>query len=108
MGIAAGLMGFGLGGRYFHAPFLTEPAFTLKAIATRQIDAVAQAFPLAEAMADPQALIARRDLAVIVISTPNETHAPLAEAALKAGKHVVIDKPFCLSLAEADLSADRL
>jgi len=38
-------------------------------------------------------LIASPDLDVIVIATPNDTHAPLAAAALHAGKHVVVDKP---------------
>jgi scyllo-inositol 2-dehydrogenase (NADP+) len=48
---------------------------------------------------------------LVVISSPNRTHFPLAEAALRAGKHVVIDKPFTVSLEEADaliaLAADR-
>src|SRR5450631_1544312 len=35
------------------------------------------------------------------IATPNISHAPLARAALNAGKHVVVDKPFTLALAEA-------
>ncbi|MBV8574595.1 MAG: Gfo/Idh/MocA family oxidoreductase, partial [Acetobacteraceae bacterium] len=42
------------------------------------------------------------DLDIVVIPTPNHTHAPLAEAALRAGKHVVVDKPFALDTSEAD------
>jgi scyllo-inositol 2-dehydrogenase (NADP+) len=46
-----------------------------------------------------------------VISTPNHTHFPLARAALEAGKHVVVDKPFTATVAEADaliaLAAER-
>ena len=39
---------------------------------------------------------------LIVISTPNDQHFPLAKAALEAGKHVVVDKPFTVTVAEAD------
>ncbi|MEO9373642.1 Gfo/Idh/MocA family oxidoreductase, partial [Pseudomonas aeruginosa] len=38
---------------------------------------------------------------LIVIPTPNETHFPLAKAALEAGKHVVVDKPFTVTLSQA-------
>lgn len=50
---------------------------------------------------DPAALIARDDIDLVVVATPNATHAPLARAAIMAGKHVVIDKPFALDLIEA-------
>ena len=47
---------------------------------------------------------ALQDAAVqlIVVGTPNETHFALAKQALLAGKHVVIDKPFAATSAEAD------
>lgn len=48
-----------------------------------------------EALADPQ-------VDVIVLATPNATHAKLSVAALQAGKHVVTDKVMCLDLAECD------
>jgi predicted dehydrogenase len=41
-------------------------------------------------------------LDLVIISTPPNTHAALAEQALRAGKHVVVEKPFCLSLEDAD------
>ena len=42
------------------------------------------------------------DVDAVIISTPHYTHAPLGIAAAKAGKHVMVEKPFVLSLAEAD------
>jgi len=51
---------------------------------------------------DPAGLIADPDIDLIVVSTPNHSHYPLAKAALEAGKHVVIDKPFAVTLGEAD------
>ncbi|MFP1452077.1 Gfo/Idh/MocA family oxidoreductase [Escherichia coli] len=41
------------------------------------------------------------DIDLIVIPTPNDTHFPLAKAALEAGKHVVVDKPFTVTLSQA-------
>jgi predicted dehydrogenase len=43
---------------------------------------------------------------LVVIATPNESHFPLAAAALQAGKHVVVDKPFTVTLAEARALAE--
>jgi predicted dehydrogenase len=47
-------------------------------------------------------LIARRDLDVIDITTPNTLHAPMAVAALEAGKHVLCEKPIATSAVEAE------
>lgn len=47
------------------------------------------------------AALAAPDIELIVIATPNDTHGPLAQAALAAGKHVVIDKPLTTTTAEA-------
>src|SRR3546814_20727007 len=61
--------------------------------------------------ADADAIIAGPDIDLVVIATPNPTHAPLACAAIAAGKHVVIDKPLALDAGEgavvAALAADR-
>src|SRR3712207_8510881 len=38
----------------------------------------------------------------IVVATPNHTHYDVADAALRAGKHVVVDKPFAVSAQEAE------
>jgi scyllo-inositol 2-dehydrogenase (NADP+) len=63
---------------------------------------VAARHPSAEAVADPAMLIARDDIDLVAISTPTDTHEPLARAALEAGKHVVLDKPFAALPEQAD------
>jgi scyllo-inositol 2-dehydrogenase (NADP+) len=89
--VRAGLIGHGLGGRAFHEPLIRAAGrLSLDAIATTR------------SMPDPAGLIADPGIDLIVISTPNHSHYPLAKAALAAGKHVVIDKPFTVTLAEAD------
>ena len=46
-------------------------------------------------------MLAQAKLDVVVVATPNDTHVPLAEQCLRAGKHVVIDKPVAVSSSEA-------
>jgi len=50
---------------------------------------------------DPDKLAADPDVDLAVVITPHNTHAPLALKCLKAGKHVVTEKPFCITVAEA-------
>ncbi len=47
-------------------------------------------------------MIQRRDIDVVTVAVPNNLHAPLAIDALKAGKHVIVEKPLCLTIAEAE------
>jgi predicted dehydrogenase len=106
--IRVALIGFGLAGRVFHAPLIAATAgLTLAVVGSRQRERVTSAYPDAEAIPDPQTAIERRDVDLVVIATPNDSHAPLADAALRAGKHVVVDKPFTITLAEARLLAER-
>lgn len=104
--IGVAVIGFGLGGRVFHAPFVSAvPGLRLEAIVQRKGDEAAKAYPfdqtgvrilrsVAEALSD-------KGVRLVVVSTPNETHFALAKQALEAGKHVVIDKPFSATSEEA-------
>jgi len=60
----------------------------------------------ARAYADAEALVTAADVDVVHLCTPNHLHAPLAHAALAAGKHVVCEKPLALDAAEAVRLAD--
>ncbi|MBF8221383.1 oxidoreductase [Halomonas sp. 328] len=100
--IQVGLVGYGFASQVFHAPLIqATPGLTLAAVATSDAAKVNAALPAVAVEADPEALFARKEIDLVVIPTPNETHYPLARAALEAGKHVVVDKPFTLDLAEA-------
>jgi predicted dehydrogenase len=99
--IRVALVGFGYAGRVFHAPLITATSgLALTVIGTRR-SAKETGYPHAIAVSDPSAAVRHPEADLVVIATPNERHAPLAEAALRAGKHVVVDKPFTVSLAEA-------
>jgi predicted dehydrogenase len=96
------LIGYGYAGRVFHAPLIRAvQGLSLDFVASRDAARVHADLPDVEVIDDPlrAAIDQRADL--IVIASPNDSHAPLARAALQAGRNVVVDKPFTLSLAEA-------
>jgi len=96
--INVGMIGYGLAGASFHAPLIAAvERLKLAAIVTSRKDQVERDHPGVAVVASAEALIADPGIDLIVIATPNDLHAPLAHAALKAGKHVVIDKPFALN-----------
>ncbi len=100
--IGVGVIGFGLGGRVFHAPFVSAvPGLKLVSILQRKGDEAAKAYSSARIDRSLDDLLADKSIELVVVSTPNETHFPLAKRALEAGKHVVIDKPFTAASAEA-------
>ncbi|MCE8018138.1 oxidoreductase [Halomonas sp. MCCC 1A17488] len=99
-----GLIGFGIAGRIFHAPLIqATPGLELLAVVSSSPERVHEALPEVEVLPKAAALFARSDIDLVVIASPNETHFPLAKAAMAAGKHLVIDKPFTVSLSEARL-----
>jgi predicted dehydrogenase len=106
--LGVGLVGYGFAGQTFHAPLIAAaPGLTLTAVASSAPDRVAADWPGLPVEASPAALFARDDIALAVIATPNASHYPLASAALAAGKHVVVDKPFTVNLAEAVALRDQ-
>ena len=101
MTINVALLGYGLAGASFHAPLIAvEPRLRIARVMTSRGDQVARAFPSAIVSTDAASAIGAPDIDLVVIATPNNTHAPLACGALLAGKHVVIDKPFVGDAAE--------
>ena len=100
--LKVGLIGYGYAGKTFHAPLIAAvPALELAAVASSDAAKVHADWPGVTVLATPAELIARDDLDLVVIATPNDTHHPLARAALLAGRHVVVDKPFTVALDDA-------
>lgn len=97
-----GVVGYGFATKTFHAPLIAGvPGLRLTAISSSDPGKVKADWPDVSTETTPEALFARPDIDLVVIPTPNETHFPLARAALAAGKHVVVDKPFTVTRAEA-------
>lgn len=100
--INVGVIGYGLGGRVFHAPFVNAVAgLRLAAIMQRKGDEAANAYPGTKIARSVDELLADNSIQLVVVSTPNATHFDLASQVLEAGKHVVIDKPFAATSKEA-------
>ena len=103
--IQVGIVGYGLSGQIFHGALLeTLSAFEVQGIVTndaakRQL--AAEHFPAAMIYDDIDRLLSQKSIDVVVIATPNRFHHSLAKKALLAGKHVVVEKPFTVSVAEA-------
>lgn len=106
------LVGFGYAGRTFHAPLIDAcPDLRLHSIVSSRPDEVHALWPDVRVTPGMAAVLADPEIDLVVLATPNDLHAPQARAALEAGKAVVIDKPFALSLTEArgvsELARDR-
>jgi predicted dehydrogenase len=98
------LIGYGTGGAVFHAPLVAAaPDLELAAVVTSNPErqaSVQSRYPGAEILEHPdQVWAGGYDL--VVITTPNREHVPLARTALEAGIPVVIDKPVAPTAAEA-------
>lgn len=98
-----GLIGFGLAGSTFHAPVFTGSGrFRLRAVVTSRAGEVHSQYPETEVCASTEELLDLPDIDAVVIASPNATHYAAAAAALKSGRHVVIDKPWVVSSQEGE------
>lgn len=101
--IRVGLIGYGLSGSVFHAPLIAavEGLQLTRVVSTRPAKVLGD-YPAVHVDADVDTLLAAADVDLVVVTTPNPTHFAYAQKALAAGKHVIVEKPFVNSLAEAD------
>lgn len=104
--INVGLIGFGMAGSVFHAPFITNvPGLHLSKIRETRQENIAVAnkrYPEATIVDNVKAIFEDAAIDLVVLATPNSSHLSLAKEALQAGKHVVVEKPFTVTSAEAD------
>src|SRR5712692_6596013 len=100
--IRVALIGYGYAGRTFHAPLVrTTPGLELVAVSSSRPDRVSADLPGVDVVASALDLFTTSSVDLIVIATPPDSHAPLVAAALRAGKHVVVDKPIAPTLQDA-------
>ncbi|NLO70303.1 MAG: Gfo/Idh/MocA family oxidoreductase [Porphyromonadaceae bacterium] len=104
--IKTGIIGYGLSGRVFHAPFIdVVEGFELTAISTTNKDGIKlikQRYPLTKIVHGADDIINDPEIDLVIITSPNTVHFSQAKESLLAGKHVVIEKPFTNTSAEAD------
>ena len=95
-----GLVGFGFAGKVFHAP-------VIRAVDGLRLTTIVQRhgppdprYPDVEFVHSVDEMLTRK-IDLVVVATPNTSHHPIAKQCLLAGRHVVVDKPFTPTLAEA-------
>lgn len=99
--IRVGIVGFGMGGRVFHAPLISSvEGLELAAVVERTSNKAAERYPRITIFCSVADLLADASISLVVVTTPAGTHFEIARQILEAGRHVVIDKPVCTRSAE--------
>jgi predicted dehydrogenase len=97
------LCSYGMSGKVFHAPLIAaEPGLHLHTIVQRGEASALANYPQVQIAKSVEEVIANPAIDLVVVNTPNEWHYPMTKAALLAGKHVVVEKPFTLNLKEGE------
>ena len=100
--ISTGLMAYGMSGKIFHGPFLTaHQGFKLHAVTERNQKNAEKDFAGITSYDSTEELLNDKEIELIVINTPNNTHYDYAIQALTAGKHILVEKPFAATSAQA-------
>lgn len=101
-----GLIGFSIGGHVFHAPFIaSNPDLQLYKVTARKEEQkvmLAERYPQAIGVLSADDIINDAEVDIVVVATSNDVHYSLTKQALEAGKHVIVEKPFTNTSAEAD------
>ncbi len=101
--IKTALCSFGMSGWVFHAPFLNvHKGFELYGVWERSKKIAAEKYPGIKSFATYEALLNDDNIELVIVNTPNYTHYELAKQALLANKNVIVEKPFCVTVAQCD------
>ncbi|WP_316837500.1 Gfo/Idh/MocA family oxidoreductase [Pedobacter nutrimenti] len=100
--ITTGLLAYGMSGKVFHAPFIdAHPGFKLYAVTERHQKQATTDYPGVISYTTIDDLLDDQQIELVVINTPNFTHFDFAKKALQKGKHILVEKPFAATAAEA-------
>jgi scyllo-inositol 2-dehydrogenase (NADP+) len=110
--VRVGVIGFGLAGQAFHAPVIRGVrGMELACILERRGSKAKERYPDVHMARTLDEMLSDKTIGLCVVATPNDSHFSYAKACLEAGRHVVVDKPFTPTLAEAEqlvrLAAER-
>ena len=100
--IKTAIIGFGLSGKVFHAPFISvHQGFELKSILTSKKD-ISDYYRGVNIVRDYQDVLDDPDIDLVVLCTPNEFHKEQSIQALQAGKHIILEKPITPTYSDAE------
>ena len=101
--IKTALCSYGMSGKVFHAPFIhLHEGLELYAVCERTKKEASEKYPSVISYSTVDELMNDENIELLIINTPNYTHFEFAKKALLAGKHIVVEKPFCTTTAECD------
>jgi predicted dehydrogenase len=101
--IGVGLVGAGIMGEGHAAAVVQDPRARLVGVASLEGAAeLAGRFRAEVATRDYRDLLARKDVHLLIVATPDHVHYEICKAAMEAGKHVLVEKPLTVDLGEAD------
>jgi len=101
--ISTAILSFGMSGQVFHAPFITtHPGFHFTAVWERSKNIAAQSYEGVTTYRSLEELLADERIELVIVNTPNATHFDYCKKAIEAGKHVIVEKPFTTTVAEAE------
>lgn len=97
-----GICSYGMSGKLFHAPFIeAHPGFELVAVVERNLDDSRERYPASRLYRSVEELCADDSLELVVVNTPTHLHYEQGKMVLASGKHLVIEKPFTVTVREA-------
>jgi len=101
--INTALCSFGMSGWVFHAPFLAiDPRFTFYAVWERSKNLAEEKYSGVKTYRSFEDLLADKEVELVIVNTPNVTHFQYTRQALLAGKHVIVEKPFTVTVDQAE------
>ena len=101
--IKTGICSYGMSGKLFQAPFVdAHPGFELTAIVERSKEESRQRYSHSKLYRSIDELLADADIELVIVNTPVQTHYDITKQALLAGKHVIVEKPFTITVGEAE------
>lgn len=105
--ISCGLCSFGMSGRIFHGPLIkAHPKFILSAVFERSENKASQIYPEIKTFRSFAEFLNKPGIDLVVVNVPDHLHGQFCKQALEAGKHVVIEKPFTLTVSEGQKLLD--
>jgi predicted dehydrogenase len=101
--IKTALCSFGMSGWVFHAPFIqVHPGFELYGVLERTKNLAVQSYPQVITFRSLEEMLADKNIELVVVNVPNVLHYDYAMKCLNAGKHVIVEKPFTVTLSQAN------
>ncbi|HMK25498.1 MAG TPA: Gfo/Idh/MocA family oxidoreductase [Chitinophagaceae bacterium] len=101
--INTALCSFGMSGWVFHAPFISvHPGFNFYGVWERTKNLAQEKYPGVKTFRSLEELLADPNIELVIVNTPSVTHFDYAKQVIEAGKHLIVEKPFTATTAEAE------